>query len=92
MSLNLDRKTLTIHRKGVQEMFPGIPEITRERESFGRGDALRDQIEAFLQAIINKTPPIVSGEDGKRALATAIKITEIVRHSNELFPINEHIT
>jgi predicted dehydrogenase len=78
ISLDLHNKKLAIHRKGISEMFPGIPEIISEEQAYEQGDALLDQIAAFLHAIQNHAPPVVSGEDGKSALATAIKITQIV--------------
>ncbi len=87
IGLDMDRKRLNIHRKGAKEMFPGIPEITREKHTFEKGDALNDQIKAFLNAISNNTPPVVSGEDGKRALEIAIEITKTVHETNELYPI-----
>jgi len=83
ISLDLHHKNLSVHRKGTQEMFPGIPEIIREKQKFSKGDALLDQIDSFLSSIINHTPPVVSGEDGKRALETAIQITQVVRKTNE---------
>jgi predicted dehydrogenase len=78
ISLDLHNKKLAIHRKGISEMFPGIPEIISEEQAYEQGDALLDQIASFLDAIQNHAPPVVSGEDGKSALATAIKITQIV--------------
>lgn len=79
VSLDLQHKQLSIHRKGVNEMFPGIPEIIHEEHAFEQGDALRDEIVAFLDAIVHQKPPAVSGMDGKMALATAIQITDIVK-------------
>lgn len=87
INIDLDQKEVSIHRKGTQEMFPGIPEITREIHTFDKGDALKDQITSFLQAIIENRPPVVSGEDGKQALATALEITRVVNHRNERYPI-----
>lgn len=78
ISLDLHHKKLAVHRKGISEMFPGIPEIISEEQAFEQGDALLDEIMAFLNSIENHTPPVVTGEDGKRALATAIKIVHIV--------------
>lgn len=78
ISLDLHNKKLDIHRKGESQMFPGIPEIIREEQSFEAGDQLRDEIISFLDCITYNKPPIVSGEDGKKALATAIEITRIV--------------
>lgn len=89
ISLDLDHKKIRVHTKGTEEMFPGIPEITREVHSFEKGDALLDQIKAFLDAIIHDKPPVVTGEDGKQALATALEITLIVRRSNEQAPTPE---
>ncbi|AKQ33377.1 Gfo/Idh/MocA family protein [Candidatus Coxiella mudrowiae] len=88
IAIDLDHKKIAIHRKGTQEMYPGIPEITRQVERFEKGDALLDQISAFLDSIIHNKLPLVSGEEGKRALATALEISLIVRRTNELFPIS----
>ncbi|OGO93468.1 MAG: UDP-N-acetyl-D-glucosamine dehydrogenase [Coxiella sp. RIFCSPHIGHO2_12_FULL_44_14] len=92
IALDLDNKTIAIHRKGTQEMFPGIPEITREILTVNKGDALKDQINAFLRCIIDNTPPIVSAEEGKRALATALEITRIVQFSNQQYPLTSTAT
>jgi len=89
ISMDLDKKKIQIQRKSSQEMFPGIPGISSEEKTFDQGDALKDEIEAFLDCIIHQKKPLVTGEEGKRALATAIKITHIVRESNELYPLDE---
>jgi predicted dehydrogenase len=78
ISLDLHHKKLAIHRKGISEMFPGIPEIISEEQAYEQGDVLLDEISAFLHSIQNNAPAVVTGEDGKRALATAIEITRIV--------------
>jgi predicted dehydrogenase len=78
ITVNLHNKKLTVRRKGHNEMFPGIPEIVSEEQAFGQGDALRDEVTAFLEAIRDNTPPLVSGEAGTQALATALRITDIV--------------
>ena len=39
-------------------------------------EPLRAQIESFFDAAINRTPPIVSGEDGRRALSLALRTLE----------------
>jgi predicted dehydrogenase len=78
ISLDLHNKKLAIHRKGISEMFPGIPEIISEEQAYEQGDALFDEISSFIKAIQTNSLPVVTGEDGKRALETAIKITNIV--------------
>lgn len=83
ISLDLDDKQVSIHRKGTQEMFPGIPEIISESITFEKGDALKEEVKAFLSSIIEAKPPVVSGEDGKAALETAIQISQIVKEHLE---------
>jgi len=85
INLDLDHKIVTCHRKGELEMFPGIPEIHRERRRVEKGDALMLEITAFIDAILHNKPAVVSGEEAKRALATAIAITQVVQQTNELF-------
>ena len=87
LNLDLNRKKCRIHRKGTDEMFPGIPSIDREKKYFAKGDPLKEEIEAFLKSIITNTPPLVSGEDARDALAAAIQITHAVNHSNKKFPL-----
>jgi len=50
-----------------------------EERTYEQGDALKLEIEAFLRAIREGRSPVVSGEDGLRALETAIRITEMVQ-------------
>lgn len=76
ISIDFQDKVLSVHRKGKKEMFPGIPEITSEESIFESSDAIRAEIEAFLKAIREGGVPPVTGEDGRRALSTALRITE----------------
>jgi len=76
LSVDLQEQHLAVHRKGESEMYPGIPELVSETHQFERGDPIRAEILSFLDAIRSRTPPLVSGADGRHALATAIAITE----------------
>jgi predicted dehydrogenase len=62
-------------------MLPGIPEIVKQESTYENNDALKLEIIAFLDAIQNDTPVIVSGEAGRRALDTAIQITSLLKDS-----------
>jgi len=79
VSIDLQQKVLTIVRKppAGTSVTPG--QVSIEERSFEQGDALRFEIEAFLRSIREGRPPVVSGEDGLRALETAIRITEMVQ-------------
>lgn len=52
----------------------GVPAIDCVDETLEKGDAIRAEIEAFIHSIETGTRPLVSGEDGLRALKTAIEI------------------
>jgi predicted dehydrogenase len=84
ISVDFQNRGLAIHRVGDGEMFPGIPEITSEESFFEESDALKAEIIAFLDAIQKGAPVIVSGEDGQRALETAIRITDLVLHKAQV--------
>jgi predicted dehydrogenase len=42
------------------------------------GEPLRIEIESFLNAVRTRTPPLVSGEDGRAALALALEINQAI--------------
>jgi predicted dehydrogenase len=79
ISIDFQAGEATIARKGAGEMFPGVPEIHIERRGFAANDALKLEIEAFLAAIRGERPVAVSGEDGRRALDTALRITRALK-------------
>jgi len=81
ISIDFQNKTLGIHRKGSGEMFPGVANIESDEQAFAQGDALLSEIESFLNCIQTRQPPVVSGEDGKRALETAMEITRLLSES-----------
>jgi len=70
---DLHHKVLTINR---QDLASTTPAITTQEITTPKNDALFDEISAFIAAIINNSPPLVSGQDGTYALETAIKIEQ----------------
>ena len=78
ISMDFQEQVLTVHRKGKGEMFPGIADIELEQIRYESGDALKTEIELFIKAITQGSPPLVSGEDGKQALQAAIQITKLL--------------
>ncbi len=81
LSIDMQQKILTVIRKKDAAPVESPAQVSIEEESFDQGDALRDEIAAFLKAIQDGTEPVVTGEDGLRALETAIKIAELVQQS-----------
>ena len=58
---------------GTHGPWPGVNTQTLEVKDI---EPLRAEIEAFLDAAMNRSPPAVSGEDGRRALALALRTLE----------------
>ncbi|MGB8327957.1 MAG: Gfo/Idh/MocA family oxidoreductase [Steroidobacteraceae bacterium] len=79
LSLDLQQKILTVIRKRPGGGESGQLPVTIEEQSFDQGDALRSEIEAFLECIRTGRAPKVTGEDGLRALEAALRISAQVQ-------------
>ena len=75
LSLDLQQKILTLIRKRPRPPTPGQLPVIIEEQNFEPGDALKAEIESFLDCIRTGRPPVVRGEAGMRALETAMRIT-----------------
>jgi len=78
ITVDFQNRVLKMYSKGEKEMFPGIPEIVSQESVYENNDALKAEIIAFLDSIENGTPVKVTGEAGRRALATAIQISKLL--------------
>ncbi|HET6419517.1 MAG TPA: Gfo/Idh/MocA family oxidoreductase [Geobacteraceae bacterium] len=74
--LDFQNKKVVVIRKGEGEMFPGVPNIKIEEKILEQNDALKEEILSFLECVRTGKPPVVSGDDGKRALETALLINK----------------
>jgi predicted dehydrogenase len=79
LSIDLQQKILTVIRKRPGPVSEGQLPAQIEEQSFDQGDALLAEIRSFAAAIRGEQRVLVSGEDGLRALRTAIAITERVQ-------------
>lgn len=74
LSLDYQQQQLQIYRKVVSGEGQN-PTIERKMHQMEKGDALRRELAAFVEAIQNHTQPVVTGHDGLRALALAEEIS-----------------
>ncbi len=79
LAADLQGKILAVNRKGETDNAEGFKDITHEEHGFDDHDALNLEILDFVRAIGSGERPLVSGEDGRRALETAIDITRQIR-------------
>lgn len=70
-SIDFQQNSLTTCRKARQE-------IVSHTEQFEKSDELMNEIQAFLSAILHHSTPIVTGDDGKQALALAHTISQLI--------------
>ena len=78
LSIDLQQKLLSIVRRPASLGEGALPKVDLEERSFEQGDALAAEIRAFVDAVRRGARPVVSGEDGLRALETATRIGELV--------------
>jgi predicted dehydrogenase len=76
ITLDFQNKKVAVFRKGEGEMFPGIPNVAIDQRELAQGDVLKTEIESFLASVAGRTEPVVTGEDGRRALETALLINK----------------
>ena len=53
-----------------------LPQITSNKLTYPDSDPLSEEIFSFVNAIINGSEPVVTGRDGRKALAVAISIID----------------
>jgi predicted dehydrogenase len=78
MSIDLHQRKTAVYRLGGDGLPTPLPGITMKHAEYPEGDALATEIDAFLHSIRTGEPPVVSGEDGRRALETVIEIARLV--------------
>ena len=81
LSADFQEKIVALNRKGVTNNPEGYKDINHEELRFEDNDALNLEVLDFVGAINANRRPLVSGEDGRRALETAIAITQQIMDS-----------
>ena len=84
--------SLDFANRSMMHIWPGengksapVPGMQMEELSFEQGDALRDEIHSFLDAVKGRGEPEVSGQMGREALNIALNITRQIRESSRRF-------
>ncbi|MDO6459895.1 Gfo/Idh/MocA family oxidoreductase [Granulosicoccaceae sp. 1_MG-2023] len=74
----LTNQTKVCETTGTASAEEGLPGIHCEDNQLQKGDAILAEISAFCEAIREAKAPLVSGEDGLRALETATRISALL--------------
>lgn len=78
VSADLLERRLKVCRKALGDAGHAEPRLDVERLEFEEHDPLRLEIQAFVASVATGAPVAVPGEDGRAALATAVRIGELV--------------
>ena len=85
--INVDfanRKVMTMHLKKGEFQKNGMPKQDIKVNSFPEGDALNSEILHFVDNVRNRTTPLVSGNEGRRALDVALQVIEQIKDHQKL--------
>jgi predicted dehydrogenase len=86
LSIDLQQKILTVIRKRATPAGAGELPVIIEEQNLDPGDALKAEIDSFLNCARSGAAPVVSGEAGLRALETATRINEQMGRSGRVAP------
>jgi len=77
LSVNYLKRELTVTKlDGVLKDAHDFPQVTSGKTTFPGADPLADQISAFVNCVLDGSEPVVSGQDGRRALRYALAIID----------------
>jgi len=73
-SIDFAQRKVSIHRKVADIEGSDFPKIVEEKVTPQEYDALEVEVQAFVESVLNNTPPLVTGLDGLKALEVANEI------------------
>ena len=84
IAIDFGNHEATIVRKDAQSDDGLIPGLGIERRVFNKGDALDDELRAFIHSVKTRETPLVTGQIGRDALKTALDVmNQIQKTSNQ---------
>ncbi|WP_163336691.1 Gfo/Idh/MocA family protein [Desulfopila sp. IMCC35008] len=90
--INVDfanKKVMTIQLED-ELMESGMPKQNIEVATFSDGDALLSEIRQFVDHVITRTQPAVSGREGRRALAIALEVMGQIKEHQSMDVFQEY--
>jgi predicted dehydrogenase len=74
ISLDYHTPKLSLYRKKAKGRKREPPAIRMEDIRLKRNDPLEEELKSFINSVITRHPPLVSGMEGKKALEVALRI------------------
>lgn len=86
LSVNCLKREISVIRLDVEvKDLNEFPRLTPEKTKFPGRDPLADEISSFVDAVVNRSKPVVSGADGRRALEVALGIIDQIESGSKNF-------
>ena len=86
LSVNCLKREISVIRLDVEvKDLNDFPRLTPEKTKFPGRDPLADEISSFVDAVVNRSKPVVSGADGRRALEVALGIIDQIESGSKNF-------
>ena len=85
ISVDFAQHQITIIRKQDDTSDGLIPGMDIQQRSFAQGDALEEEIKAFVRAVRTRQSPLVDGNVGRKALKIAIDVMDQINNKITLF-------
>lgn len=81
VSVDFTSQEITVIQQDSKKDDGLIPGMEIKQLCFTKGDALQDEIKSFVQSVVNRQAPQVTGQMGRDALKIALIIMEQIKNS-----------
>jgi DUF1009 family protein/predicted dehydrogenase len=83
LSLDYSEREVELFRKLAERGADGFPEIEYKQLPVADADPLEEQLRAFSESVRTGKRPMVSGEEGRKALEVATQVSELIKEQME---------
>lgn len=81
VSVDFTSQEITVIQQNSKKNDGLIPGMEIKQLCFTKGDALEDEIKSFVQSVVNRKVPPVTGQMGRDALKIALNIMDQIKNS-----------
>jgi predicted dehydrogenase len=83
LSLDYSEREVELFRKLAERGADGFPEIEYKQLPVADVDPLEEQLRAFSESVRTGKRPMVGGEEGRKALEVATRVSELIKEQME---------